>query len=69
MLVLSRHKNEAVMVDGGSIRIVVVEIQGDRVRLGIEAPKDVDVHREEVFKAIQNNGRQFKEKGRSARGA
>jgi len=52
MLVLSRKKNEMVMV-GDDIKIVVVEIRGDKVRLGIEAPQDVPVHRIEVYDAIQ----------------
>lgn len=51
MLVLSRKKYEEVVIAGG-IRIVIVEIRGDKVRLGIEAPKDIEVHRKEVFEAI-----------------
>jgi len=56
MLVLSRHKNEKVMI-GKDIVITVVEIRGDKVRLGIEAPSDVPVHRQEVFEAIQREGK------------
>jgi carbon storage regulator len=52
MLVLSRKKNESVVIND-NISIVVVEIRGDKVRLGIEAPKDVPVHRREVYDAIQ----------------
>jgi len=52
MLVLSRKKNETVMI-GDDIKISVVEIRGDKVRLGIEAPKEVPVHRLEVFNAIK----------------
>lgn len=51
MLVLSRKKNEEVVI-AGNIRVVIVEIRGDKVRLGIEAPKDIDVHRKEVLEAI-----------------
>jgi carbon storage regulator len=51
LLVLSRHKNEAVMV-GDEIRVVVIEIRGDKVRLGFEAPNHVQVHRDEVYAAI-----------------
>ena len=51
MLVLSRKKNEEVVING-NIRVVIVEIRGDKVRLGIEAPKDIDVHRKEVLEAI-----------------
>lgn len=52
MLVLSRKKNESIMIND-DIKIVVVEIRGDKVRLGIEAPKHVQVHRREVYDAIQ----------------
>lgn len=52
MLVLSREKNEAIVI-GDNITIVVVEIRGGKVRLGIDAPKEVPVHRKEVFDAIR----------------
>lgn len=52
MLVLSRKKNESIVIDN-DIKIVVVEIRGDKVRLGIEAPKEVPVHRREVYDAIK----------------
>lgn len=52
MLVLSRKKNESIVINNDII-IVVVEIRGDKVRLGIEAPKDISVHRQEVYEAIQ----------------
>lgn len=52
MLVLSREKNERIMI-GENIILTVVEIRGDKVRLGIDAPKDVPVHREEVYDAIK----------------
>lgn len=51
MLVLTRKKDEVIILND-NIRVVVVEVRGDRVRLGIEAPRDVTVHREEVYKAI-----------------
>lgn len=54
MLVLSRKKNEMVMI-GNDIRLVVVEIRGDKVRLGIDAPVEVPVHRREVFDALHRN--------------
>jgi carbon storage regulator len=47
MLVLSRKKNESIVIDD-KIVITVVEIRGDKVRLGIEAPKDIPIHRSEV---------------------
>lgn len=52
MLVLSRKQDEKIII-GDSITLMVVSIQGDKVRLGIEAPKHVTVHREEVYRAIQ----------------
>ena len=51
MLILSRKYNEAIVI-GDDIRIMVIEIRRDKVRLGITAPRDVPVHREEVQKAI-----------------
>lgn len=53
MLVLSRKQDEKIII-GDSITLMVVSIQGDKVRLGIEAPKEVSIHREEVYKAIHN---------------
>jgi carbon storage regulator len=52
MLVLSRKKNESIIINN-DITIVVVEIRGDKVRLGVEAPKEVPVHRREVYDAIK----------------
>lgn len=54
MLVLSRKKNESIVVDD-AIVITVLEIRGDKVRLGIEAPKSVPIHRSEVYAAIQSH--------------
>lgn len=54
MLVLSRKRDEKIVI-GGGITITVVEIRGDKVRLGIEAPKEVGVHRAEVWAAIERN--------------
>jgi len=51
MLVLSRKKNESIVINN-DITVTVVEIRGDKVRLGIVAPKQVPVHRQEVFDAI-----------------
>ena len=52
MLVLSRKKNESIVVDE-NIVITVVEIRGDKVRLGIQAPREISIHRSEVHDAIQ----------------
>lgn len=60
MLVLSRKKNESIVIDE-NIVITVVEIRGDKVRLGIEAPKEIPIHRSEVHAAIHaehNTGEQ-----------
>ena len=51
MLVLSRKKNESIVINN-DITVTVVEIRGDKVRLGIVAPKEVPVHRQEVYEAI-----------------
>ena len=51
MLVLSRKKNESIVIND-DIVITIVEIRGDKVRLGIEAPRDIPVHRREVLDAI-----------------
>ena len=52
MLVLTRKKDERIMI-GDEISLLVVDIRGDKVRLGIEAPADVTVHRQEVYEAIR----------------
>jgi carbon storage regulator len=54
MLVLSRKQDEKIMI-GDAITLMVISIQGDKVRLGIEAPKHVSIHREEVYQAIQRS--------------
>jgi carbon storage regulator len=54
MLVLSRKRDERIVI-GGNIVITVIEVRGDKVRLGIEAPHDVPVHRQEVYDAIKRN--------------
>jgi carbon storage regulator len=59
MLVLSRQKDESIMV-GDDVEITIVDVRGDKVRLGITAPKEIPVHRREVYEAIQRekNGKQ-----------
>jgi carbon storage regulator len=52
MLVLSRHRDESIII-GDNIIITVVDVRGDKVRLGIDAPTDIPVHRREVYEAIQ----------------
>ena len=52
MLVLTRKVNESIMI-GDSIEVVVVSVHGEQVKLGIKAPRDIPVHRREVYEAIQ----------------
>lgn len=56
MLVLSRQRDESIIV-GDNVQITVVDIRGDKVRLGIQAPPNISVHRKEVFDAIQRENR------------
>ncbi len=55
MLILSRKKNEQIIIDD-NITIMVVEIRGDKVRLGIDAPIEIPVHRLEIYELIHNAG-------------
>ena len=57
MLVLSRHRDESIMI-GDDVVVTIVDIRGDKVRLGIEAPQSIPVHRQEVYEAIQRENRQ-----------
>jgi carbon storage regulator len=57
MLVLSRQRDESIFI-GDNIKITVVDIRGDKVRLGIEAPTEIPVHRQEVYEAIQRENQQ-----------
>ncbi len=57
MLVLSRKSNESIVINN-NIKVTVVEIRGDKVRLGIEAPKNIPVHREEIYQQITGGGEQ-----------
>jgi carbon storage regulator len=56
MLVLSRKLNQSIMI-GDDVRIIVVSVERDQVKLGIEAPRDVSVHRSEVYEEIQRMNR------------
>ncbi|TBL72996.1 carbon storage regulator CsrA [Paenibacillus thalictri] len=60
MLVLSRKKGESIVING-NIELVVVSVEGDQVRLGIKAPKDVDIFRKEVFLSIQQSNQEASE--------
>ncbi|MBW8000814.1 MAG: carbon storage regulator CsrA [Planctomycetes bacterium] len=59
MLVLSRQKDETIMI-GDDIEITIVDVRGDKVRLGITAPREISVHRREVYDAIQREKEQGK---------
>lgn len=57
MLVLTRKINEALLMMEGEVRIVVLSVQGDQVKLGIEAPRSISVAREEIYEATRENQR------------
>jgi len=65
MLVLTRRINESIVIND-DVSVLVVEIRGDRVRLGIEAPKDVTVHRKEIYDAIKEVAPEKPKKRRTA---
>ncbi len=66
MLVLSRQRDESIII-GDNIVITIVDIRGDKVRLGIEAPTEIPVHRQEVYEAIQRENAKADAEGRVAR--
>lgn len=57
MLILSRKPGESIVIDG-RITVKIIRLEGDMVKLGIEAPKEVPVHRQEVYDEIQNSNRE-----------
>lgn len=57
MLVLSRQRDESIII-GDNVVITIVDVRGDKVKLGIEAPREISVHRREVYEAIQRENRQ-----------
>jgi carbon storage regulator len=65
MLVLSRQKDESIMI-GDNVEITIVDIRGNKVRLGITAPKEIPVHRREVYDAIQREKKMAKESGNNS---
>ena len=60
MLVLSRQRDESIMI-GDDVEIIIVDVRGDKVRLGITAPKSIPVHRREIYDAIQREKNEKKE--------
>ena len=65
MLILSRKTNESIVIDGRII-VKIVRVEGEVVKVGIEAPTDVPVHRQEVYEEIQRNNREALTQGRPA---
>ncbi len=63
MLVLSRQKDESIII-GDDVEVTIVDVRGDKVRLGITAPKEIPVHRREVYEAIQREKKEKEEKER-----
>lgn len=57
MLVLSRQRDESIII-GDNVVVTVVDVRGDKVKLGIDAPQDISVHRREVYEAIQRENQQ-----------
>jgi carbon storage regulator len=68
VLVLTRHANQSIMI-GPDVVVTVLEVRGDQVRIGIKAPRSVDVHREEVFAALQKANRSAASPSAAALGA
>jgi len=66
MLVLSRQRDESIMI-GDDVEIIIVDVRGDKVRLGITAPKSVPVHRREIYDAIQREKNEKKELEKEAK--
>lgn len=57
MLALSRKKNEAIIINN-NIEVTILDVRGDQVKLGITAPKDIPIHRKEVYLQIQNENKE-----------
>ena len=64
MLVLSRQRDESIVI-GDNVVVTIVDIRGDKVRLGIDAPSEVPVHRQEVYEAIQRENRKSGQRSES----
>lgn len=62
MLVLSRKKNQGIMI-GDNIEITIIEVQGDQVRIGINAPRSVSVYRKELYEEIQQENKKAASSG------
>ena len=66
MLVLSRQRDESIMI-GDDVEIIIVDVRGDKVRLGITAPKSIPVHRREIYDAIQREKSEKKDSEQQSR--
>jgi len=64
MLVLSRKPNESIII-GDNIEVKVVEVRGEQVKLGITAPREISVHRKEIYDSIQQQNKQAAESRRT----
>ncbi len=62
MLILTRRIGEALMI-GDNVHLKVLDVQGTQVKIGVDAPKDIGVHRQEIYQRIQNEKRHAKDKG------
>lgn len=67
MLVLSRQRDESIMI-GDDVEITIVDVRGDKVRLGITAPKQIPVHRREIYDAIQREKKEKEDQEQAAKG-
>jgi len=67
MLVLSRKLNQAIMI-GDDVRVIVVSVDRDQVKLGIEAPREITVHRSEVYEEIKRTGEPRQRPGSTIKG-
>ncbi|MCK4958951.1 MAG: carbon storage regulator CsrA [Planctomycetes bacterium] len=65
MLVLSRQKDESIII-GDDVEITIVDVRGDKVRLGINAPRSISVHRKEIYEAIQREKAQAEAAGKDS---
>ena len=59
MLVLSRREDEVIVIGDNEIRIMLVEIRGEKIRIGIECPPGISVHREEIYNIIKKEGKKI----------